>query len=528
MRFAHKLALAFVALIAGSVVLTAAVTWYSTIRILETEIVRNFEASSTRTMQQLDSFFHARRQNIEIIANDSVITDAESSPSEITRRLIDYRNRLKVYTSLSFFDLDRIRIADTAGLEVGNPAPPAAFWSEIADNGVSAGSEYAFANDVRTEVIFFAATVPNSGGEVIGSVVARLPLSILHSIISQAHLPIESKGHSIRTDLISADGSLLYSSHLRKDRLLQPVAGWDSVLEQIDGRPVAEIDGRPIDRADDITVVVVERGFLDFAGNGWSLVVSIPRSVAFAPATRVQKVVALIFIAVLAISIVVAIFIARNFSKPLIALAARMRSPTSETPHPPLAGGQRRDEIGTLIRGYNKMRSQIETDRADLLAATAAAQSANRAKTEFLAAMSHEIRTPLNGVVGFSSLLLQTSLDSEQTDFARSAANSAETLLSIVDDVLDFSKIEVGKIELRACPLRPPPGHRRLRETRRARRRPQVARPHHRRRTHLPPHPQRRRHPLPPDPDQSSQQRRQIHQHGQRHHHRHIRTSGSN
>jgi signal transduction histidine kinase len=97
--------------------------------------------------------------------------------------------------------------------------------------------------------------------------------------------------------------------------------------------------------------------------------------------------------------------------------------------------------------------SELSERNRQLIEARRRAESGSRAKTDFLANMSHEVRTPMNGILGLASLLLDTSLDSEQREYAELVHLSAENLLGLISNILDLSKIEAGKIELAQEPV---------------------------------------------------------------------------
>ncbi len=113
----------------------------------------------------------------------------------------------------------------------------------------------------------------------------------------------------------------------------------------------------------------------------------------------------------------------------------------------------RKDEIGELSSAFRRMTKNLKTLFSDLEQSRDEALTATQAKSQFLATMSHEIRTPMNGVIGMAQLLEGTKLTIEQKDYLDAISRSGDGLLAIINNVLDFTKLEDEKVEIETIPF---------------------------------------------------------------------------
>ena len=363
MKFSTKLTALFSAIILIIGAIASYLVYLSDLKKLEKQIKEKTEERAFQIMDKIDRMFFERYADMKALAAEPILRSRTSTPKQVTEILKKYQDGYKAYTSLSFFNLNRIVIADTIENNIGKQHQFTEYWPGIAEGRdfVMVISESQLA---KTTVIYFASIVKDKDGFPFGVVVARMPVGILHDMVNQ--IAVYKAEEVFEIDLLDRNGLILFSNHNPEGILKEISYDWESIKGFTAGKKIGSVRHLHLG-TEEFTTFAREQGYVDFKGNDWTLVLCLPTKVAFAPAIESRNKLIIIFL----LASVIASFLINLFSRRIARPIENLTSASVE-----VAKGNldvklevpSRDEIGQLTESFNKMVSDLKQSRDELLA----------------------------------------------------------------------------------------------------------------------------------------------------------------
>lgn len=299
-----------------SAALTGASYWMAR-AALEEQARDKLQQLAVNSMYDVDRLFAERLASVSVMATDAVLSSRNSTAQRITLRLLQLKAPYPDYFSISFFNMDRVRLADTRGRFVGERHGFTEYWPAIAHGGdVFMLMSLSESGEPTEPYIHFVARVKDGKGAPIGVLVARVPVSSLAHAVRGVPGFSEEERRRLEVDIVDRDGRVVFSNYNPKREFQDVSPDWAFVKRRL---ALGELAGteriaRP-GETDGLHAFAAEPGYRSYRGSGWSIIFNLPASVAFTRARELRdKMIAAAAATDLA-ALLVLLFAARGLSR---------------------------------------------------------------------------------------------------------------------------------------------------------------------------------------------------------------------
>ncbi len=427
--------------------------------ILETTIENQMEARAMGRISKIDKALYERALNMKMMVGNLLSDTKNPSPKLIGKRLDEILKESEYFTSLSFFDMSRKRIADTSGQELGKVHSANEYWPEI-ESGKDIVIGMYLSESLKIPLFHIAKVVRDKSGVPMGVLVGRISAQMLSEIMKlrvliQPYDKVLDEENLMNVELVDKTGLIVYSNHNESAILKKTSKYWKYLKDDV-GREILykgyrlQLPGMD----EEIVTYGHETGYKDFKGNEWTLIIHVPSKVVFAPATALRNKLILYMASFGVFSLLAILLFARTISHPLMRLSAAAEEIGQGNLGVKVAVASN-DEVAKLSKNLNSMteklftsRKALEKSKEEAELSRDAAENATKLKDKFVILVSHDLRGPLSTMLGFLKLL-HKDMDAARSGeklLVKSAIKSGENMIGLINDILDISRIKHGKI----------------------------------------------------------------------------------
>ena len=332
--------------------------------IISNDIKEHLVGEADSLLELIDRVIYNKQQDIISLSESSILKNEKSDLGEIKKELFKLKNKEPDYISLSFFNMDRIRLVDTKDLDIGVKHNMVPYWEDALLGKISAGRDIRIAEELNVPIIYFAAPIYNNSGKPIGVVTARYNPKKISELINSFK---EQDKEELEIILINSENNIIASTDpYHEGKILEEkIFDLSSVQQAKEGKNGIIEEYYPPKKRNALISFVSEKGFFDFTGNGWTLITISNKEKALAPITNFRNQIFIFSVFILFISVITGLFYGKTISKSIEKLTDVAQK---------IAAGdikqraviESKDEMGYLANVFNQMIEKIEKDQKDL------------------------------------------------------------------------------------------------------------------------------------------------------------------